>query len=95
MANNKSGLHGPSDLGSIMTGKPSHHAPFSNPNPVIDTPQAVGPCGGYKVFCPPGDYKNGKGAHIQGVSAADLAAEAGPGSSVGSKGPGERPRKDD
>jgi hypothetical protein len=82
MANNKAGIQGPSDLGSGSSGDRSNPA-YKNPDPQLDKSQATGAIGGYKVFCKPGEYQGGKGANIQGVSATDLAAEPGPGSSKG------------
>jgi hypothetical protein len=86
---NKSGLSGPSDLGSHDQLKNKSNPPYSHPNSKLSKPQAVDPkLGGYKVFCDKGDYQKGGASVIHGVSATDLASKPGPGSSVGiTKGP--------
>jgi hypothetical protein len=71
---NKSGLHGPSDLSKGLSPKNKGDKPHNHPNPELNRPQDTGAIGGYTQYCNK-DYKKG-GAHITGVSAADLAAHA-------------------
>ena len=83
----KSGLSGPSDLGSHDQIRNTSNPPYSHPNSKLSKPQSPGKLGGYKVFCDKKDYQKGGESVIHGVSAADLAAKPGPGSSAGTKAP--------
>lgn len=83
----KSGLSGPSDLGSHDQIRNTSNPAYSHPNSKLSKPQATGKLGGYKAFCDKKDYQKGGESVLHGVSAADLAAKPGPGSSAGLSGP--------